>query len=111
MDRGDKVNMDDAGKKLRKSVLLFMTSSLVVLLFISVLIGNLYGRGVALVSFLYTAPLVVAFSIFACFRPGLFQRPSGQTVSKFELANVLTAMRIFLVPPMLVMLRDRKSVV
>jgi CDP-diacylglycerol--glycerol-3-phosphate 3-phosphatidyltransferase len=104
MDSSDKVNMDEAGKKLRKSVLLFMTSALVVLLFVSVLIGNQYGRGVALDSFLYTAPLVVVFSIFACFRPGLFQRPSGQAVSKFELANVLTAMRIFLVPPMLVML-------
>ncbi|MBU8922698.1 MAG: CDP-alcohol phosphatidyltransferase family protein [Bacteroidales bacterium] len=105
MDSGaDMIDVGKAGKGLRKSVLLFMTCTLVVLLGVSGLAGRLSGWRVALDLFVYTAPLVILFSIFAYSRPSLFQRPSGQVVSKFELSNVLTTLRIFLVPPMLVLL-------
>ncbi|MCK4537233.1 MAG: CDP-alcohol phosphatidyltransferase family protein [Candidatus Krumholzibacteria bacterium] len=103
-------SIDKAGKKLRKSVLLFMTCALLVLLVVSVLTGRLVGRRVALDLFIYTAFVVGGFSIFVYSRPDLFRRPSGQVVSKFELANILTALRIFLVPPVLVFLSHGMNV-
>jgi phosphatidylglycerophosphate synthase len=52
----------------------------------------------------WTVPLMGAFAIFALRSTELFRRPDGTQVCRFEAANALTAVRIFLVPPVVVLL-------
>ncbi len=53
---------------------------------------------------LWTIPVIGAFTIFSLRNMKLFRRPDGREVCRFEAANALTAVRIFLVPPVLVLL-------
>ena len=53
---------------------------------------------------LWTVPVVAAFAVFALANLHLFHRPDGREVCRFELANSLTAVRIFLVSPVLILL-------
>jgi phosphatidylglycerophosphate synthase len=48
--------------------------------------------------------LIAAFAIFSLRNTHLFRRPDGSEVCRFEAANTLTAVRIFLVPPVVVLL-------
>jgi phosphatidylglycerophosphate synthase len=61
-------------------------------------------RGTGAGILLWTAPVIGAFAIFSLRNPHLFRRPDGKQVCRFEAANTLTALRIFLVPPVLVLL-------
>ncbi|HSG28629.1 MAG TPA: CDP-alcohol phosphatidyltransferase family protein, partial [Candidatus Krumholzibacterium sp.] len=92
------------GVNIRRSVANFMLSSLVLLAAWAAGVAFLIGRSEAIDLFLFTAPLVVVFCVFAMAMPSLFRRDSGQPAPGFEAANVLTAVRLFLVPPMLVFL-------
>ncbi len=53
---------------------------------------------------LWTVPVIGVLVIFSLRNMHLFRRPDGSEVCRFEAANILTAMRIFLVPPVLVLL-------
>lgn len=53
---------------------------------------------------LWTVPVIGVFAIFSLRNMHLFCRPDGSEVCRFEAANALTAVRIFLVPPVLVLL-------
>ncbi len=53
---------------------------------------------------LWTVPVIGVLVIFSLRNKHLFRRPDGSEVCRFEAANILTAMRIFLVPPVLVLL-------
>ncbi len=53
---------------------------------------------------LWVIPVVGVFAIFTLRNMHLFRRPDGCEVCHFEAANELTAVRIFLVPPVLVLL-------
>jgi cardiolipin synthase (CMP-forming) len=53
---------------------------------------------------LWTIPVIGAFAIFSLRNLQFFRRPDGREVCCFETANALTAVRIFLVPPVLVLL-------
>ena len=60
--------------------------------------------GLAVDLVLWTIPVIGAFAIFSHRNTHLFRRPDGREVCRFEAANGLTAVRIFLVPPVLVLL-------
>ena len=63
------------------------------------------GRGsLAAVLVLWTVPVIGALTIFSLRNTHLFRRPDGSEVCRFEAANVLTAVRIILVPPVIVLL-------
>jgi cardiolipin synthase len=53
---------------------------------------------------IWTLPVVAAFSVFSLRNLQLFRKPDGTSACAFEAANVLTAVRIFLVPPVIVLL-------
>ena len=53
---------------------------------------------------LWTVPVIGAFAIFSLRNMHLFRRPDGREVCTFEAANALTAVRIILVPPVIVLL-------
>jgi phosphatidylglycerophosphate synthase len=53
---------------------------------------------------IWTVPVAGVFTIFSLRNRHLFRRPDGSEVCRFEAANGLTAVRIFLVPPVLVLL-------
>jgi phosphatidylglycerophosphate synthase len=52
----------------------------------------------------WTLPAVALFALFSLRNLQLFQKPDGTAVCAFEAANILTAVRIFLVPPVIVLL-------
>jgi phosphatidylglycerophosphate synthase len=52
----------------------------------------------------WTLPVIAAFTVFSFRNLHLFRRPDGTAVCAFEAANILTAVRIFLVPPVVVLL-------
>lgn len=63
------------------------------------------GRvSLALNLILWTVPVIGAFTIFSLRNKHLFRRPDSSEVCRFEAANALTAVRIFLVPPVIVLL-------
>lgn len=63
------------------------------------------GRGsLATVLLLWTVPVIGAVTIFSLRNTHLFRRPDGSEVCRFEAANALTAVRIILVPPVIVLL-------
>ena len=53
---------------------------------------------------LWTVPVIGVFIIFSLRNMHLFRSPDGSEVCRFEAANILTAIRIILVPPVLVLL-------
>ncbi len=53
---------------------------------------------------LWTLPAVVLYIVFVRFNCALLRDPDGRQVESLQFANSLTAIRIFLVPPMLVLL-------
>jgi len=53
---------------------------------------------------LWTVPVIGAFAIFSLKNMQYFRRPDGGEVCRFEAANALTAVRIILVPPVIVLL-------
>ena len=65
-------------------------------------LAGMPGLSVGIV--LWTLPVIGVFTIFSLRNMHLFRRPDGSEVCRFEAANILTAMRIFLVPPVLVLL-------
>ncbi len=89
---------------LRRSILAFMLRSTAVLTAASLLVLELAGGEIAREFFLFSMPVIVLFSVFTAWRSELFRRPSGEAVERFEAANILTATRLFLVPPVIVAL-------
>lgn len=89
---------------LKRSINRFALSSILVLAVLSLASAAYAGQTVALNLFSYTLPIIIAFSAFAGIRQDLFRRPSGEPARAFEMANILTAIRIFLVPPVYVLL-------
>ena len=62
------------------------------------------GRvSLALNLILWTVPVIGAFAIFSLRNENLFRRPDSSEVCRFETANALSAVRIFLVPPVIVL--------
>ncbi len=53
---------------------------------------------------LWTVPVIAVFTVFSLRNMHFFRRPDGRSVCRFEAANALTALRIFCVPPVLVLL-------
>ena len=65
------------------------------------------GRGsLAAGLVLWTVPVIGAVTIFSMRNTHLFRRPDGSEVCRFEAANALTAVRIILVPPVIVLLNN-----
>jgi phosphatidylglycerophosphate synthase len=61
------------------------------------------GR-LGLVMFAWTASVIAAYGAFSVCNLKLFRRPGGEPVRRMEAANALTALRIFLVPPIVILL-------
>ncbi len=88
---------------LRRSILKFLIWSIVVLMVGSVCVFAFFSREIGLDLFVYTLPVIIAIPIFAMWKPQLFRRPTGEKVFGFEAANILTSIRMFLVPPVIVL--------
>ena len=89
---------------LRRSIFTFLLRSVAALAAISIIAFLSTGRTFAVELFLYTMAPILLFSIFAGWRHDLFRRPSGEVVERFEAANIFTAARLFLIPPVMLLL-------
>ncbi len=93
-------------RALKGSILRFV-AVVVAVLAASVLAMVLSGKaGLSVALLIWTVPVVAAFTVFSLANTRLFRRPDGRRVCRFEAANSLTAIRIFLVPPVLVLLEQ-----
>lgn len=75
---------------------------IVFILCIAIFIFN--GRMMALKTLWYTLPVILMYGIFAVKNVDLFCDSQGAVKTDFQAANVLTALRIVLVPPVLLFL-------
>lgn len=91
-------------KRLKRSINRFAAASSGML--IAGCIATYFGAGAgpALSMLAVTAPVIAVFDFTARYKADLFRRPDGEKVDTFETANILTAVRIFLVPPVMVLL-------
>ncbi len=70
----------------------------------SFLVGLLIDAGLGIAMLLWTLPVITLYIVFVRFNCTLLRDPDGRPVERIQLANILTAIRIFLVPTMLVLL-------
>jgi phosphatidylglycerophosphate synthase len=101
-DRGDKA-IDCAGS-LRRSILGFLAVTATAFAACCAALAATGSVWLAVDMILWTIPVIGAFAIFSLRNMQFFHRPDGREVCCFEAANALTAVRIFLVPPVLVLL-------
>lgn len=97
-------NEIEAQAGLRRSIFAFTLRSVAVLAVLSIIALMSAGGTFAMELFLYTMVPILLFSIFAGWRHDLFKRQSGGPVERFEAANILTAARLFLIPPVMLLL-------
>lgn len=81
-----------------------MWSSFVILGVLSVLISYTSGFKLGREIFFFTLPVILLYTVFVFCNLTLIRRPGRELVKYFPLANVVTAVRIFLVAPTLVLL-------
>lgn len=91
---------------LRKSIARFWWRSVAITACASVLVGLLARPGLGVSIALWTLPVIALYLVFVRYNCVLLRDPDGTPVERISLANTLTAIRIFLVPPMLVLLFD-----
>ena len=90
--------------RLRRSITRLAWLFVVVLLGASSIVGILSDSGLAIAVLFWTLPAIALYFVFVRFNLTLLKDPGGRLVESLRLANVLTAIRIVLVPPMLVLL-------
>lgn len=89
---------------MKRSILGFLIVVVVLLAACCAVLAYSGMAGLAVDILVWTVPVIGIFIIFSLRNMALFRRPDGSEVCRFEAANILTAMRIFLVPPVLVLL-------
>jgi phosphatidylglycerophosphate synthase len=97
-------NRKPAGALLKDSIQRFMWWSLSLLAVFSLAVFFAFSRNAGRNMFIFTLPVIVLFTVFSRCRPDLFRSSGGEAADSFGLANGLTALRIFLVAPVLVLL-------
>ncbi len=100
----DNEELGESAAAIRISILQVIVSLFLILsLFcIGILIFN--GRAMALKTLVYTVPVILMYWIFAVRNMDLFRDSQGIPKTDFRTANILTAVRIILVPPVLLFL-------
>ncbi|UCF06368.1 MAG: CDP-alcohol phosphatidyltransferase family protein [bacterium] len=78
-----------------------------VLALVSLVIAVFHEPRFGLVLFLATLPVIVVYAGFVLSHISLIRDPAGELKERIQLANILTALRIFMVVPVLVLLIER----
>jgi len=100
-----------ASASLRRSIYLFMASSMIVLVLFTLLLYVIDGIDLSLEIFFWTLPAIIAFSAFIFVNLPLLRDEAGALPESLQAANMLTAIRIFLVPAVFILLiRGRTAV-
>lgn len=89
---------------LRRSIYLFASESIIVLTVITSLFFLIEGAQLSIELFLWTLPAIIAFCAFTFMNMPLLRDSDGNLPEKLQTANKLTAIRIFLVPIIFILL-------
>jgi cardiolipin synthase len=81
--------------------------SLGLLSLVSIAIAVFHESRLGLVLFLSTLPIIAVYAGFVISHISLIRDPAGELKEKIQLANILTALRIFMVVPVLILLIER----
>ena len=88
----------------RKSVTRFAVWSVAVTGVASAALERTAGHGLGIAVLLWTLPVIMVYFVFIRFNLVFLKSPEGSPVEGLRAANILTAIRIFLVPSILVLL-------
>ncbi len=96
---------------LRKSIYLFSAASVIVLIAFAFLLWVREGIDLSLELFFWTLPAIIAFCAFTFMNLPLLRDGEGRMPEQLQVANKLTAVRIFLVPVVFILLmRGREAI-
>lgn len=93
-------------RSLRSSIYSFSAVSLLVLALFTVFLYFFFGIGAWLKVFLWTFTFIVAYIAFVFTNLPLLRDPGGVQLDRFGAANILTSLRLFAFPPVLVLLLE-----
>ena len=91
---------------LRSSIYRFSAASLIALLLFGIFLYYAAGPRISLEASLWTLAFVAAYFIFVFANLPLLRDPGGAQRASFGAANILTSLRLFAVPPVLVLLLE-----
>ncbi len=91
-------------RSLRRSVYRLMWAVLIVIAAVSVLLFYFGDVVLGKQIFLWTASLVVLYTVFVLLNLGAVKGPDGEPRNSIQPANMVTAVRFFLVPPIVILL-------
>ena len=97
-------------RSLRSSIYSFSATSLLVLALFTVFLYFFSGKGVWLKVFLWTFTFIAAYAAFVFINMPLLRGLSGVQQDRFGAANILTSLRLFAVPPVLVLLLEDRII-
>lgn len=89
---------------LRRSIYLFTLESIIALAVLAAILYHGGGIHLSLEVFLWTLPAIIAFCVFIFMNLPLLRDGDGNLPERLQTANKLTAVRIFLVPVVLILL-------
>jgi cardiolipin synthase len=96
---------------LRRSIYLFSASSIVVLVAFASLLYVSEGIDLSLELFFWTLPAIIAFCAFTFINLPLLRDGEGRIPEQLQAANKLTAVRIFLVPVVFILLMRGRTTI
>ena len=96
---------------LRRSIYLFSGTSILLLIALATLLWALEGIDLSLELFFWTLPAIIAFCAFTFMNLPLLRDGEGRMPEQLQVANKLTAVRIFLSPAVFILLiRGRAAI-
>jgi phosphatidylglycerophosphate synthase len=97
-------------RSLRSSIYGFLAASLFALALFTLYLYFLSGPGIWLKVFLWTSAFIIAYTAFVFTNLPLLRDPGGIQRDRFGVANILTSLRLFAFPPVLVLLLEGRIV-
>lgn len=92
----------------KRSIVRFSAAALAVLAAGCAILAAAGGQRLSAIMFAWTAPVIILFSVLALFNARFLRGMNDVSVYPFGAANSITALRIFLVSPVLVLLFEGK---
>jgi cardiolipin synthase len=91
-------------RSLGRSVYRLVWCSVAVLVCTSIVLSMSGSTAIGVAMLVWTVPVIAIYAVFVLCNLQLVRNPGGEPAGSIQLANVITSVRIFLVPPIVVLL-------